>query len=140
MINTNRLIFRMGQGDKPPIVVPFTLEEERAREVGLAARPDPSHRDLTPAEFEGMLSASELDRVWTMIENSLKNQTDTESRGVRRQLTLMRKKTWYTLADTLAMIASFRVRVAIIDSDIDLTDRRIISEWEEAVQEGNDNL
>ncbi|WIY23360.1 hypothetical protein [Parasedimentitalea psychrophila] len=95
-------------------------------------------RDLSPAEFRGMLASEELlGDVWDAMRADLKGKADTASKDMRFALAANRSKDFYTLAGTLKMVGKFRSYAQSLYPGTDLTDglsdATITAAWKETV-------
>lgn len=106
---------------------------ERLAAEALAA----TTRDLSPSEFNGLLNLTELDEVWDALRADLKGKSDATSRATRFLLGANRDKTSFNLERTLALVAQFRPKAALIDPTVDLSDGVIQAAWVEVVQLSN---
>ncbi|MGB1035532.1 MAG: hypothetical protein ACPGVS_10955, partial [Primorskyibacter sp.] len=97
-----------------------------------AEQPNPLHRDLSSAEFKGLLAASELDTVWDALQAAVKGVDTAKAKSVRRLLAKSRAQNTFRLDATLSLVAEFREQAAMLVPDVDLSPKIITAEWEEA--------
>ena len=99
----------------------------------------PLTRDLTRAEFIGMLAGTELDVIWTDMQAALKGVTGKVAEASRASLAANLHAKFYNLTATLGLVAQFRTFAASINPDYAamLTDDNITAAWEATVARSN---
>ncbi len=92
--------------------------------------PDPT-RDLTRAEFNGMLAAKGFKGIWGAMQVDLEGVSGAEAEELRFQLEANLHKTFYNIEATLALVGQFRGFAATLNADYAemLTDDNITAAW-----------
>lgn len=91
-----------------------------------------SDSDLTPSEFEFLLSYTGLEDIWSALEQSFKQNERAQYAFLRGT----RKKRSFNLEAALALVAQFRPAAATIDPNVDLSDEAITAAWAVAINSG----
>jgi hypothetical protein len=100
--------------------------------VATAPVPD-LERDLTRAEFNGMLAAKRFKGVWDAMRAALETMDGDEAEGLRFQLEANLHKTVYNLTATLFLVSEFRDFATSLNAEyaVMLTDESITAAWKE---------
>ncbi len=88
-------------------------------------------RNLTRAEFNGMLAAKGLDTIWTSMQAALTGAAGSEAEEFRFLLAANLHTKFYNLSATLLLVGEFRDLAATINADYAemLTDDNITAAW-----------
>lgn len=99
-------------------------------------QPDvPPTRDLTRAEFNGMLAAKGFKPIWDAMRGALEGVDTEDAEGFRRLLESRLHSDFYNLEATLSMVGYFRGFATSLNPDYAelLTEDNITSAWGETV-------
>ncbi len=123
--------------------VDLTAKENAARDLEEAAviseraeaESAKATRDLSRAEFNGMLAAKGLDAIWTSMQSALTGAAGEDAEELRFQLAANLHATFYNLDATLILVAQFRGLAATVNADYAamLTDDSITTAWRATV-------
>lgn len=96
-------------------------------------------RDLTRAEFNGLLAARGLDTIWTAMQAALTGAAGDEAEELRFQLAANLHAKFYNLDATLVLVGQFRSDAVKINADYAamLTDDNITAAWRATVARSN---
>jgi|GEM_PF-2986620 len=96
--------------------------------------PPPRPANLSPRRFEWLLAKTGLDEVWDGVERHLQSSADPADRDRYASLRAARRARYFTLDDTLAMVAQFRPLVTQLFPGVDVSDAAIRAAWAQAEQ------